>query len=526
MGFIFRKCARQRAVPIIKATGEKAAALKRLRAFLDAEEPQTVEFLVSLWDEQQSAITYKDLREAVLSGGMSEKQLAQWKIDYSKFVTEKLAPQWEKAMLEAAEELKQQYPYFLYNPQNALAQEFIRQRGAFFVKNIIQEQEKALQAATLHALNLNNAMTADDLSRLLRPMIGLTRPQAIANTNHYNAVYRSGLKAGAGEKAATKKARESTVRYAHRQERYRAITIARTELATAYNQGGYGATLDAQAQGYIGYCKKTWLTADDERVCPECGGLDGESINMDAKFSNGVDLPPAHPNCRCGVIFEEISPPLLTNSADSSIMESGGGNIMNVTGVNGSEQAFDWIDELDEEQKIKFFGGKTKAALYDAGLLNREDYFKPLKEIDLSGIMIPDKTAMNHSIVGDYKLPSKGRPGGRLNGGGHTESAMKEMDKLGIAYNIVRTENNGVIFGNVPDHDKSFKRTGDKQTWFPKSWTEHDIRVAGIYVSNKGNIPASAQYAREAVYKNVNVRVEIDLENSSVKSINPSYDQP
>ena len=346
MGFIFRKCARQRAVPIIKATGKKAAALKRLRAFLDAEEPQTVEFLVSLWDEQQSAITYKDLREAVLLGGMSEKQLAQWKIDYSKFVTEKLAPQWEKAILEAAEELKQQYPYFLYNPQSELAQEFIRQRGAFFVKNIIHEQEKALQAATLHALNLNNAMTADDLSRLLRPMIGLTRPQAIANTNHYNAVYLSGLKAGAGEKAATKKARESTVRYAHRQERYRAITIARTELATAYNQGGYGATLDAQAQGYIGYCAKIWLTADDERVCPECGGLDGKSVNIDEKFSNGVDLPPAHPNCRCGVIFEEISPPLLTNSADSSIMGSGGAEQIEVETGMGAET-------LDREQKIK-----------------------------------------------------------------------------------------------------------------------------------------------------------------------------
>ena len=49
---------------------------------------------------------------------------------------------------------------------------------------------------------------------------------------------------------------------------------------------------------------------------------------------------------------------------------------------------FEWVHALDEKQKINFFGGKTKAALFDAGLLKREDYFKPLKEIDLSGVLI------------------------------------------------------------------------------------------------------------------------------------------
>ena len=186
--------------------------------------------------------------------------------------------------------------------------------------------------------------------------------------------------------------------------------------------------------------------------------------------------------------------------------------------------SFEWVQNLDEKQKIKFLGGKTKAALFDAGLLSREDYFKPLKEIDLTGIMIPGRAAMIHSIVGDYKLPSKDRPGGRLAGGGHTGQAMAEMDKRGIAYNIVRTENNGVIFGNVPDHDQRFKRTGEKQTWFPQTWTEHDIMSAGIYVANNGNIPASASHAKEAVYKNVMVRV--DFTNSIIASVNPSYDQP
>jgi len=181
----------------------------------------------------------------------------------------------------------------------------------------------------------------------------------------------------------------------------------------------------------------------------------------------------------------------------------------------------EWIKALDEGQKIKYFGGKTKAALFDAGLLNQEDYFKPLNNIDLSGIIIPDKTAMNHSIIGDYILPSKGRPGGRLKSGGHTNKVMAEMQKRGILYNIIRIDKNGVMFGNVPDHDQSYKRKGEGQTWFPITWTEHDIMSAGIATANKGNWVSS--YAKEFKYKNINIRVL--FENGRISTICPSNDQ-
>ncbi|MCL2158088.1 MAG: EndoU domain-containing protein [Oscillospiraceae bacterium] len=185
-------------------------------------------------------------------------------------------------------------------------------------------------------------------------------------------------------------------------------------------------------------------------------------------------------------------------------------------------EAFERIYSLDEEQKIKVLGGKTKAALFDAGLLDLKNYLKPLKDIDLSGIMIPDASAMNHSVVGDYILPSIEFKNGRLGGGGHTVQAMAEMDRRGITYNIVRTGNNGVIFGNVPNHDDKFKRANEGQVWFPKSWTAHDIMSAGIYTANKGDFVSS--YAKEAIYKNVNVRVLLD--KGRIASINPSYDQP
>ena len=125
---------------------------------------------------------------------------------------------------------------------------------------------------------------------------------------YYNARKTALLKAHPKmtDAAAGKKAADAAAKYAARQHRYRAMTIARTELATAYNQGAYQGTLNAQQRGYIGDCKKVWVTADDERVCPICGGIDGETVNMNAAFSTGSLMPPAHPNCRCGVAFEEI----------------------------------------------------------------------------------------------------------------------------------------------------------------------------------------------------------------------------
>jgi len=136
--------------------------------------------------------------------------------------------------------------------------------------------------------------------------------------------------------------------------------------------------------------------------------------------------------------------------------------------------------------------------------------------------MIPDNTALTHTFIGEYRQPSKDFPNGRLSGGGHTAQAMAEMDRRGLLYNVVRTDSNGVIFGNVPGHDQKFKKTGENQTWFPKTWAEHDIMSAGIATANKGT--AVSNYAKEYVYKNINVRILIT--NGRISTICPSNDQP
>jgi len=317
MRFVFTKVKRHNhiylpAAGIRKSADEKTKLLNKLRSFLDEEEPKIVKWLMSLWDKQQVTITYKELREAYLNGCITRNQLYKWQEDYSKFVIEKLVPEWEKAMGKAAEDIYMKYPYFFYSPSTDAAQEYIRNHGAELVTLITEEQKNALNAMIQQGAYYDGT-TADEFSRIMRPCIGLTAPQSKANINYHNAVKKTLIKNGLKEETAKKKAADKAAKYAGRQHRYRAMNIARTELAKAYNQGGYLAAKDAQARGYMGNVKKVWLTAADERVCPVCGMADGEKTDMETAFGMGVLLPPAHPSCRCAVAYEEIPKSFLSD---------------------------------------------------------------------------------------------------------------------------------------------------------------------------------------------------------------------
>ncbi|MBI2842696.1 MAG: minor capsid protein [Armatimonadetes bacterium] len=69
---------------------------------------------------------------------------------------------------------------------------------------------------------------------------------------------------------------------------YRIEMIARTEVLRAHNQGRI------KFHQQVGVTKLEWMTMEDERVCPVCGGLDGKVFDTDHFPSQ-----PAHPNCRC-----------------------------------------------------------------------------------------------------------------------------------------------------------------------------------------------------------------------------------
>ena len=291
----------------IRKINEEAEVLRLLRSFLDANEPGLVRILMNTWRAQGNAITYKELREAILAGDINADILDDWMQDYNRFVVKYLQPAWEKAIIVAAGVIQQKYPLWHFDPMGEGVQEWTASHSAEFVTNVTSTQIEGLRAVVRRAAVLED-MTVDGLARVIRPMVGLFKGQAEANLNYYENLIANGV--------SPKKALDLSTRYAARQHRYRAYNIARTELAYAYNKGAHEGTKQAQAAGYIGEVVKVWVTAEDERKCPTCSALEGKRIAMDADFDFYTKLddsnpgirrtPPAHPSCRCAVMYVEV----------------------------------------------------------------------------------------------------------------------------------------------------------------------------------------------------------------------------
>lgn len=90
---------------------------------------------------------------------------------------------------------------------------------------------------------------------------------------------------------------EEITRYGEIRSLTRATVIARTETTRAYSLGSIAAF---QVSGVVD--RLEWLTAQDEKTCPECAALDGQVADMGKAFGGGVMFPPAHPNCRCAIL--------------------------------------------------------------------------------------------------------------------------------------------------------------------------------------------------------------------------------
>lgn len=320
----------QKAGKVIPINALKAT--NKIRKFLNAKEPELVLFLQTHWHNQQKAITYKELREAILDGYLSEQLMEEWYQDYSRFVIEKVAPMWVDAMKEAnkafTEVLGDKY---IYNPMQEEVIKWTNDRAAAFVTNVTRDQIQAMSEVIKRATQLND-MSVDELSRAIRPMVGLDWRQAIANENYYTKMIENGVK--------PRTALDKSIRYSARQNRYRAYTIARTELAHGYNYGVYAGTKQAQSQGLLGKSVKVWCCADDERVCEICGQLDGTEIEMDDDFyyknkrGNITRINPklsdpimgrigtAHPRCRCSLIIKEIEPPIQATDTYNIIIDN------------------------------------------------------------------------------------------------------------------------------------------------------------------------------------------------------------
>lgn len=101
---------------------------------------------------------------------------------------------------------------------------------------------------------------------------------------------------------------------------------------------------------------------------------------------------------------------------------------------------------------------------------------------------------------------------------------MDLLNKVGIKCNIVKTYSNGVRVGNIPGHKDKRKRTGTGQAWFPRSWSNKDIRHAGEHVAGlKKNRKVPDGKPVFGTYKGV--RVGVNKTNGKPVTVFPDTDQ-
>lgn len=196
---------------------------------------------------------------------------------------------------------------------------FAVRQAEHFAADLVREVSNTTKAAIREtvASAFREGVTGADLARRLRNSIGLTSRQARAVEN-----YRANLLRG-GEMDEDR-VEVLTRRYWRKTRNRRAETIARTEIMRASNFGRQQGWLAAADAGLLdrNASVKEWVTApkgvsfnpDKPMVCPSCGPMDGVKVmGLETAFrlpgGKTVQMPPAHPNCRCTAIVHPPDPP-------------------------------------------------------------------------------------------------------------------------------------------------------------------------------------------------------------------------
>ncbi|NBH99317.1 hypothetical protein D7Y41_28190 [Anaerotruncus sp. 1XD22-93] len=200
----------------------------------------------------------------------------------------------------------------------------------------------------------------------------------------------------------------------------------------------------------------------------------------------------------------------------------------------------DMIKSMEYDDQVRYFGGKDggrqRLALVNSGVISTDKELeklykigadgkrerKSLQELADDGIFTVSDKILEHSVNGTFTGASKMYPNGRMASGGHSQAAMANCDAKGIEYTVNKTFSNGVRIGNVPTSKLKIKQSGNGQAWFPETWEEDKILVAGTAIANNGE-PLIEGYHKTGVFDGVAVRVL--MEKGNISTICPDLDQ-
>jgi SPP1 gp7 family putative phage head morphogenesis protein len=175
-------------------------------------------------------------------------------------------------------------------------------RSGASIRQINEYSRQAVAKVIQDGLRSNLSM--EMVQAKIQKVVGLDSRQATALSSFYDKTIEDGTAKGLSLKDAVERAEKLGDQYRDRLWKQRAARIARTEIATAANEGRALAWQEADNAGLIpDGTKKRWMTALDERTCPICSELNQQEVDWQGVFSTGNEMPPAHVNCRCTAVI-------------------------------------------------------------------------------------------------------------------------------------------------------------------------------------------------------------------------------
>jgi SPP1 gp7 family putative phage head morphogenesis protein len=275
--------------------GSIAQLEARINALLAAEEPALIRWFTRTRKDMANAISDQELADAIVSGIIPREWASLFHDRYATFVLEKLVPKWEAAAAVGTEAVQAGVARLGvvhdWDLLNSRVGDFILNRSSKLPVDLNSTQTEALRHILRHH-TLTDPLAPKSLAEMIKSVVGLTDRQAQALTK-----FRTSL---AGEDLSPSRLEALVQRRASQMHNQRAQRVARTELAIAHNEGTRAAVEDvASAGGFDGEVSRVWRAQEDERMCPICGQLDGQTVPLNQPYSNGEMSPPGHPMCRC-----------------------------------------------------------------------------------------------------------------------------------------------------------------------------------------------------------------------------------
>lgn len=269
-------------------------ALAALRSFLRTSEPKHAEWTRLAWSSMAKSLTADEVAAASVAGALPVEAQGRLRDTYAALVNDRFAPRWAAA-LEAGAKLAPANVRELLTPE-VIAQ-WIDTRRTWLITALDDVQRASVDAILRYHLAVA-PVDQRTLAALIRPALGLTDAQSRALLKRRAALVEAG--------ATPENIRAQIGRLAAREQALRSVRIARTELAGAMN-GGAQVTMEraVDAGAFEGRVVKVWHTQPGE-PCPICTALRGSTADLRADFGGSISLPPAHPTCRCVVLYEEV----------------------------------------------------------------------------------------------------------------------------------------------------------------------------------------------------------------------------